>query len=372
MMILRALLSGAMFFLLPGLAHAQSASISPGPTNFGVDSLNGATTVKSSDGETQFEIVPLLGAKNAVNVQGSFNNGGPVIFSEGADANIDFNMSAKGTGIVTFGSGLGVSAQAMGPSNAIAVAWPVLQSAGNAVTPVVAFTAASVNSSYPNVIASLVSLGTAGTSAGIGNTPTGQRSFTGGGYNSHTGYGGIALGNANAGTAIGSVLLGSYSTDDAVPKIAYTSAIIGATKGTTKSSIFSMQCESVGAGTCQLTTDISGVAVGYNNYQLAAKKTLACRIIVTARDTTSGATATWFAQAAWSVNATAATAIALGSASFGAPTYSNGTGASSWTATLGLTTGSTPAFAYVIGTGLAGANTIRWHSRSDCSEDQNG
>ena len=187
--------------------------------------------------------------------------------------------------------------------------------------------------------------------------------------------GSFALGTGNQVVAPYSGVAGNSGKDDGTTKFVYSSGVMNASViGTTKASIYSYQCETVAAASGTLIANFgSNAAPGVtNSVRLDANKTIASRIIVTARDTTTGATASWFITAMWQVGATAGTATLVGSTGTGAPTFSTGTGASSWTVALTLNTAGSIAFAYPTVTGAAGNNTIRWHAAFENSEVQNG
>ena len=343
----------------------------------GLDANNGGRQILADDGSVQFEVVPYLTAVNHMSVEGMISGTGPVIFADGTDANIDWNAAAKGLGQITLGNGLGVLTQITAPSGAMTVAWPQLQATGPSGTysyPMATYTVAST--SYTNVGVQIVPLGSYGVAAGgAHNQIIASRSFGCGDYNYDVGFASFVCGTGNQSSAPYSGVLGNYGTDNGATKLVYSSGVMNtATAGTTKTSTYSYQCEEVAAASCSLVANFgSNVAASVvNSIRLDANKTIASRIIVTARDTTTGATASWFITAMWQVGATAGTATLVGSSGTGAPTFSTGTGASSWTVALTLNTGGSIAFAYPTVTGAAGNNTIRWHAAFTNSEDQNG
>jgi hypothetical protein len=347
------------------VAHSASLSASVANLGFGyafaVPNLgNGATDFMGPDGSRQFEIYPFPGAVNYFSVEGNIAGGAPTLFAQGSDANIDADIAAKGTGNVVLGNGLGLLAQFQALNGLSPSVWPVFQSVqGDTVI----YTASGDNTSI-NVLPT----GTGGFSAGPSEVVTGGNSVALGRFNQSLGFASTALGNNNYALGNYSVSSGNTASDHyVVGKRSHMSALLGSAHGTTQISEQAFAIQSTSATPVTATSD-AGAATYVNTIQVQANQTVASRILVVARNTTTGASAMWNILAYWNEGATASTLALVYSTGTGAPVASTGAG-STWTATLGTNT--TTGYGYVICTGAAG-ETIRWTVRVDNVEDMNG
>jgi hypothetical protein len=328
----------------------------------GLNSSNGATDFFDISGARQFEIYPFPGAVNYYAIQGNIANGGPALSAQGSDANIDANIAAKGTGLVTLGNGLGVLAQFGNYNSLPNTVWPLIDSAqGSTVI-------YSAGGSGANVNISMLPLGTGGFSAGPAQTVTGTNATALGSSNKASGYASTAIGIASYAQGAYSVSTGQYAFDNSVVgKRSHSSAHLGSARGSTQISEQVFAASTSSATPVNATSDGGGSST-LNTIQVQANQTVASRILVVARNTTTGASAMWSVLAYWNEGATASTLALVYSTGTGAPLASTGTG-STWTATLGTNT--TTGYGYVICTGAAG-ETIRWTIRVDNVEDMNG
>jgi hypothetical protein len=327
-----------------------------------LNSSNGSTDFFDLSAARQFEIYPFPGAVNYYAIQGNIANGGPALSAQGSDANIDANISAKGTGNVVLGNGLGVLAQFQAQSGLSASAWPVLQSVQGSTA---IYTAGGYSS---NISIGILPIGTGGFFAGPGHTVTGTNATALGSSNKASGYASAAIGIASYAQGAYSLSTGAYSFDNSVVgKRSHSSAHLGSARGTTQISEQAFAIQTTSATPVTATSDGGGSST-LNTIQVQANQTVASRILVVARNTTTGASAMWNVLAYWNEGATASTLALVYSTGAGAPVASTGTG-NTWTATLGTNT--TTGYGYVICTGAAG-ETIRWTVRVDNVEDMNG
>jgi hypothetical protein len=328
----------------------------------GLNAFNGATNFTDLSGGLQFQIYPFPGAVNYYAVEGNIAGGAPTLFAQGSDTNIDADISAKGTGSVILGNGLGVLAEFSNYNGLPNTNWPLIQSAqGGSVV-------YSAGGGAANVSIIMLPLGTGGFSAGPGQTVTGTNATALGSSNKASGYAATAIGIACYAQGAYSLSTGAYSFDNSVVgKRSHSSAHLGSARGTTQISeqVFAIQTTTATPATA--TSDAGGASVN-NTIQLQPNYSVASRITVVARNTSTGATAMWKIDAFWQEGATASTATLVYSTGTGAPLASTGTG-STWTVTLGTSTGS--GYGYVICTGAAG-ETVRWTVRADNVEVMNG
>ena len=340
--------------------------VSPAQTFVSVNSANGyCYGLSSTDLSAQFGWGNVPGASNYWLLAGSVSGVGPTMVASGSDANIPANLAATGTGQFNFGNGSGQLAAITDAGGAV-TAYPQLQPTsiyGGAVN----YTAVAVSGA--NIPVSLVPVGNSGASIGPGNITTGQGSYAAGRYCSTTGFASGALGNSCVAGGLYSLAIGNSATDGSVNgKWVFASGILGSAKGTTLSSKHDIFCATSGA-TPAIATASGGTGDSYNGLQIANNQTITYEIVVTARDTSSGARACWNILAMFNRGASASTTTLDYSTGSGAPLGSVGTGASSWTVTLGVNT--TNGTAVVTCTGAAG-NTVRWNARVEGSEVMNG
>jgi hypothetical protein len=328
----------------------------------GLNSSNGATDFSDPSGGKQFEIYPFPNAVNYFSVEGNIAGGAPTLFAQGSDANIDADIAAKGTGSVVLGNGLGTLAQFNNYSALPNTVWPLIQSAqGSTVI-------YSAGGSGANVNISMLPIGTGGFSAGPAQTVTGTNATALGSSNKASGYASAAIGIASYAQGAYSLSTGAYSFDNSVVgKRSHSSAHLGSARGTTQISEQVFAATTSSATPVTATSDAGGSST-LNTIQVQPNQTVASRILIVARNTSTGASAMWNALAYWNEGATASTLVLVYSTGTGAPLASTGTG-STWTATLGTNT--TTGYGYVICTGAAG-ETIRWTVRVDNVEDMNG
>lgn len=327
-----------------------------------LNSSNGSTDFFDLSGARQFEIYPFPGAVNYYAVQGNIANGGPTLSAQGSDDNIDANIAARGTGNVVLGNGLGTLAQFKNYNSLSASVWPLIESVQGGT---VIYSAAGSGS---NISISILPIGTGGFSAGPGQTVTGTNATALGSSNKASGYASAAIGIASYAQGAYSLSTGAYSFDNSVVgKRSHSSAHLGSARGTTQISEQVFAASTSSATPVTATSDGGGSST-LNTIQVQANQTVASRILVVARNTSTGASATWNILAYWNEGATASTLALVYSTGTGAPVASTGTG-SAWTATLGTNT--TTGYGYIICTGAAG-ETIRWTVRVDNVEDMNG
>jgi hypothetical protein len=323
---------------------------------------NGATDFFDLSGARQFQIFPFPGAVNYYAVEGNIASGGPSLSAQGADTNIDANISAKGTGNVVLGNGLGILAQFQAQSNSLASVWPVFQSVQGSTAIITA------GGAGPNISLSMLPIGNGGFSTGPSAVVNGGNAVALGRFNQSNGFASVTLGNNNYALGNYSITTGNAGSDHFVfGKRSHMSVFLGAAHGSTQISEQALGIESTSASPVTATAD-AGAATSNNTIQVQPNQTVASRILVVARNTTTGASAMWNILAYWNEGATASTLALVYSTGTGAPVASTGTG-STWTATLGTNT--TTGFGYIIGTGAAG-ETIRWTVRVDNVEDMNG
>jgi hypothetical protein len=238
--------------------------------------------------------------------------------------------------------------------------WPVFQSVQGGT---VVYTASGTNTSI-----NILPPGTGGFSAGPSEVVTGGNSVALGRFNQSLGFASISLGNNNYALGNYSVSTGNAASDHYVlGKRSHMSAFLGSAHGATQISEQAFAIQSASATPVTATADGGGASLN-NTIQVQANQTVASRILVVARNTTTGASAMWNILAYWNEGATASTLALVYSTGAGAPVASTGTG-NTWTATLGTNT--TTGYGYVICTGAAG-ETIRWTVRVDNVEDMNG
>lgn len=84
----------------------------------GLDLIDGGLELRSTDGSVQFRAGDRDGAKNFIFVEGNLAGGGPVIGTQGSDANIPFYFYAKGAGSHYFGNDRGVGLEVVDSGDA--------------------------------------------------------------------------------------------------------------------------------------------------------------------------------------------------------------------------------------------------------------
>ena len=328
-----------------------------------VNPATGELRLFAPDGSTQFAAGNQPGAVTYFMSQGGVSGSGPVLVPKGAAADIPSYFAAKGLSPLWFGNGAGTLFKVAVPAGA-ASTWPVVLAGTSSIA---YFTAESATNT--NLSVCLLPVGNGGSSAGPGHTTSGTNSFAAGRFCTTSGYASIALGNDCLADGIYSFATGNRSWTHAIDGIrVHGYANLGAARGTTQ--VFELPLAVQGTGSSALVATSNGGALAAGNSLVVQNnETIAFGLLIVGQDTISGARASWVIDGMVHRGASASTITLDGSSGTGAPKYSSGSGASTWTVALGVDT--TKGCLTVTCTG-SGSNTLRWSCRLHGVEVING
>jgi len=358
-------LSSPMWLALPRARADYSGPSSPAFNLVsGGQGVGYGTLLAPDDLSVQFGWGDQPGAVNHWSVHGGQSNVAATLLAQGSDTNVWGSFVAQGAGGFLFGNGSGQLLSLPDPGGFVD-AYPMLQASAT-YAGAVNYTAVATEGA--NVPVALVPIGAAGAGLGPGHTLSNTGAYAGGRYCIASGYASGAFGNASQSAGSYGIVTGASGYDNAITgKRVHSSNILGTNRGTTQIAEHSLCCSTSGATGAVATA--SGAGNSYNGLQLINNQSIVSRITVVARDTSTGATASWFLTTHFTRGASAASTTMVGSSGGGAPTFSSGTGASSWTCVPSADT--TNGAGAVTCTGAAG-NTARWEVRVDSAEVANG
>lgn len=315
----------------------------------------------------QFAWADQPGSVNFWQTTGAQANVAPTLLAQGSDTNVTGNFAAQGTGGFNFGNGSGQLFNIL-DGGGFVNAFPTVSPAVSFGAPV-NYTATAVVGS--NIPVALVPIGNAGASLGQSNTTAALGSYAAGRANvvSSTGQGSGALGTANNSGGIGDLVTGTFACDNFVNgKVIFAAGKAGTVCGSAQAAKQVLFATTTGATTA---TAAVGGSVGAGNIpQLVNNGTHTYQIRITGRDTSTGASASWFVTAQMHQGASIATTTLDGSSGTGAGSFPTGTGASSWSVALAANN-STIGGLLINCTGAAG-NTILWVVNVETTEALSG
>jgi hypothetical protein len=345
----------------------------------------GGSTANTKDVVTQDQIVGIANFTYTLNIA-SPNATVPVIGLGVVSiaTNADLAITPKGTGAIT----AQVADSTSTGGNKRGGGAVDLQTTRTAATSVASgansFTAGSNNtaSATASIAMGLSNTASAIRSVALGasNTSSGQGAFTAGESNNATAADSIAIGNGNTASlnysaalgGTGNMSNGMYSvvvggTNGTNRGIAGVSswASSGAALGRTQTEQFLLRVDTVGATPTRITTD-GLTASSTNGPVLPNTSTYYCRIRISARNTTSGDSASWTGTALIHREANAASTVLIGTPVI-TQDYAS---ASLATAAVAITADTTLGALAVTVTGIVATN-IRWVAHVETLESTN-
>lgn len=284
----------------------------------------------------------------------------PTLFAGGpSNTSVSGNFVAQGTGGFNFGNYAGQLFQVMSPADTGAVTyyWPAVLSSsdgGDFVT----YTANSGGSGIQIDII-IAPLSNGNVIAGVGHQHSGFNGFVGGNscyilanYTVALGYNCEADGVHSQAYGTGTWTHGSWGK-----RVYGSSAQLTSNLGSAQNGEQTLAITTTGTTPTVLTADNAGVTGANILLQVPGNGTWAVSIKVVAQESVNVYGATWFINAQIRRPAGVATIVIDGSTGTGAPTFSSGSPASTWTVTLGTNT--TYGCGTIIVTG-SGTNPIHW------------